>query len=130
MSLLLFPFPKVVFFVRQNMADVTPLAVVMDNHDEAVLVPSNVEHHELANLISTAKHLPHIREILPASVSNHLDPMPYSRLCIRIFFPELFQRPTGYETHCLHFRKLRNSRSNKKLSQYAKPFGLQRLLTF
>jgi hypothetical protein len=75
-SLLLLPFAEVVFFVRQNVPDVTPLAVEMDHHNEAVLISSDVEHDELPDLIGTAKDLPHIREILPASRLNGFDPMP------------------------------------------------------
>ena len=71
-----FPFAKVVFFVRQDMTDVTPLAVEMDNYDEAVLISCDVEHDELTNLICTAEDLPHVREILPASCFDGLDPMP------------------------------------------------------
>jgi hypothetical protein len=35
-SLLLLPFAKVVFFVRQNMPDIAPLTVEMDNYDETI----------------------------------------------------------------------------------------------
>src|SRR6266478_1684973 len=59
-SLLLLPFAKVVFFVRQNMPDIAPLTVEMDDCDEAVLVAGDVEHDELANLIRTAEELTHI----------------------------------------------------------------------
>ena len=71
------------------MTDVTALTVVMDYHDEAVLLSSDVEHDELTNLIGAAEELPHIREILPASSFNCLDPMLQPRLSIRKLFPEL-----------------------------------------
>jgi len=61
--------------VRQNMADIAPLPVEMDDYDEAVLVASDIEHHELANLIRTAEELSHIREIRPACAFNGLDPV-------------------------------------------------------
>ena len=62
--------------MRQDMADVTPLTVVVNNNNEAVLVSGDVEHDELTNLICTAEDLPHIREILPAGCFNGLDPVP------------------------------------------------------
>jgi hypothetical protein len=74
-SLLLLPFAKVVFFVRQNMADIAPFPVEMDDYDEAVLVASDIEHHKLANLIRTAEKLSHIREIRPASTFNGFEPV-------------------------------------------------------
>ena len=58
------------------MTDVTPLAVIMDDHDEAVLISSDIEHDEFANLICAAEELPNIRKILPASSLRGLDPVP------------------------------------------------------
>jgi hypothetical protein len=58
------------------MTDITPLAIVSNDHDEAILVPGDIEHRKLANLICTAKHPPHIRKILPARVFNSFNPMP------------------------------------------------------
>ena len=62
--------------MRQNMADVAPLAVEIYHYDEAIFISSDVEHDELTNLICSAEDLPHIREILPASRFNGFDPMP------------------------------------------------------
>ena len=75
-SLLLLPFAKVVFFVRQYVADIAPLAVEMDDRDQTVLIASDVEHDELADLICTAEELPDIRKILPLRTFNGLDPVP------------------------------------------------------
>ena len=102
------------------MANVTPLAVVMDYNDEAVLVPGDVEHNEFADPICAAEKLPHIRKILPASSFNGLDPMPQRRLRIGIFSPELLQRPAGYQMHSLSFSQNAKDGVNRILSQYAK----------
>ena len=61
--------------MRQNMADIAPLPVEMDDYDQAVLVASDIEHDELANLICTTKELSHIREIRPASTFNGFEPV-------------------------------------------------------
>jgi len=62
--------------MRQDIADVTPLPVKMNDNNEAVLVPGNVEHDEFTDLIRASKDLPYIREILPTSTLNRFDPMP------------------------------------------------------
>jgi len=62
--------------MRQDMADVTPLTVVVNNNNEAVLVSGDVEHHELTNLIRTSEKLSHISKIPPAGALNGFDPMP------------------------------------------------------
>ena len=54
------------------MADVTPLAIVMDYNDEAVLVSGDIEHNEFTNLICTAEELADIPKILPASTFHGL----------------------------------------------------------
>ena len=61
--------------MRQNMADIAPLPVEMDDYDEAVLVASDIEHHKLANLIRTAEELSHIRDIRPARTFDGFDPV-------------------------------------------------------
>jgi hypothetical protein len=75
-SLLLLPIADFVFFVRQNVTDVAPLAVEMDHHDEAILISSDVEYDELTNLICAAENLSNICEILPAGCFNGFNPMP------------------------------------------------------
>jgi hypothetical protein len=75
-ALLLLPLSKVIFFVRQNPADATPLTVVMDNDDETILASGDVEDGKLTNLICTAEEFPHVGKIPPASRFNGPDPMP------------------------------------------------------
>lgn len=104
------------------MANVTPLAVVMDYNDGAVLVPGDVEHNEFADLICAAEKLPHTRKILPASSFNGLDPMPQRRLRIGIFSPELLQRPAGYQMHSLSFSQNAKDEVNRIFSQSSR-FG-------
>jgi hypothetical protein len=107
--------------MRQDMADVTPLAIVMNDDNQAVLVPSDVEHDEFANLIRACEQLPHLREVLPACILNRCDPMPQPRLRIRIFFPELLQWPAGYQTHLPYFRNMRKAESTRHFRNMRNP---------
>jgi hypothetical protein len=107
------------------MTDITSLAVEMDNCDQAVLTSSDVEYDELTNLICTAEDLPHVREILPVSGFNGLNPMPQSRLRIWVLFPKLFQRPTGYQTHLSLFSQYAKIESTRYFRNMRKQLTLQ-----
>src|SRR5262245_55971978 len=106
--------------MRQNMTDVTPLPVVMNDHDEAVLVSRNVEDDKLTNLIHTPEKAPHVGKIFPTSGFNDSDPVPQSRLGISMHFPELLQRPSGYQTHSIRFSQNAKVAVNRPFSQNAK----------
>jgi hypothetical protein len=117
--------------MRQDMANVGPLTVVKNDDNKAILVSGNIEHDEFANLVRASEELSHIRKILPTGILNRFDPMPQPRFCIGMFCPELLQRPTGYQTHCLYFRKLRNRESigyfrNMRKATHPTPFGALR----
>jgi hypothetical protein len=103
--------------VRQDVADVNPLTVVVNDDDEAIFISRDIEDNELSNLIYAAEDLPHIGEMSPTSRLNNPDPMPYPCLRVRISLPELLQWPPGYQTHPLYFRKLRKTASTANFAE-------------
>src|SRR4051794_26667718 len=62
------PIALIVLMLRQDMAHVKLAPVEVDDDDQPVLVPADVEHRELAHLVGTRVGPADIRELLPFGV--------------------------------------------------------------
>jgi hypothetical protein len=69
-----FPFTSIVLGMRQYMPNQQREVVMMNLRDEAVFVPSNVEHNELADQVGAGERGPHLVERCPFDLAS--DPVP------------------------------------------------------
>ena len=71
------------------MPDINPLAIVVDHRDQPVLVPADVEHHELVNLIDLlAEHRANVIETVPFGMFGGLMPRSQWALGISMDLPK------------------------------------------
>src|SRR4029079_1405403 len=94
-----FPLPFGALGLLQHLSHVQLPGVEVDHRDEPELVPADVEHRELADLIGGVERLADIRKALPVGVSSYLIPRLKRRLGLRVFLPELAELLLGNDMH-------------------------------
>jgi len=72
---------------------------IVDNGDETVAVPPNVEDHIAVDGIGILKHLPHLLKTVPADGRNDSCPGFNLTRRIRVLFPRFAQVPASNDMH-------------------------------
>src|SRR5262245_33451554 len=87
----IFPLLFVVLRVREDMFDEDGLPGIVDFHDQAILVPADIEHRASAVDICMGVDLLHLIQTLPARLAAGQIPAPQRPLRARVLSPERSQ---------------------------------------
>ena len=74
---------RVVLGMRQHVPDEQFSAIEVDGGDQPKLVPADVEHGEVSDLIGRVERRPHVRKTLPFGMACDLVPRFERRLELR-----------------------------------------------
>ena len=72
---------------------------IVNDRDESVPIPPDIEDHVAIDIIGVLKHLPHFGKIVPANRLNEACPGFHFTRCIRVLLYRFAQMPAGNDMH-------------------------------
>lgn len=75
---------------------------IVNDRDESVSIPPDIEDHVAIDIIGILKHLPYFGEIVPANRLNDACPGFYFTCCIWVLLHRFAQMPAGNDIHSLN----------------------------